>query len=311
MGVIEGRHRARLRSLANALVLAVAPFTAITVFGAVPAWAKGHSASTSVAMGNDISYPQCGKSFPSGQAFGIVGVNGGLANDANPCLGPTSGNVATSELYWASNSSGITKQPKAQLYVNTADPGNGVDDWPASSNTSDPWTCVPTISGGTTGANSLGCAWQYGYNMAETDVGRLAAAATSLGISGAISSYDWWLDVETGNSWQSGTYGMAMNLADLQGMAYVFNGGISAPPTSTSLTNVGVYSTGYQWGQIVGGSVTESALGNLDLANVWLPGARSQSGAVSNCATAGFTGGRVTITQWFSHPIDSDYSCIG
>ena len=34
--------------------------------------------------GNDISYPQCGKALPSGQAFGIVAVNEGLPNNTNP-----------------------------------------------------------------------------------------------------------------------------------------------------------------------------------------------------------------------------------
>ena len=309
MSLIKARHRARLRSLANALMLVVVSFSAVTVFGAVPAWAKGPSPS--VPIGNDISYPQCGKSFPTGQAFGIVGVTGGLANDANPCLGPTSSNLATSELYWASNSAGGTSQPLAQLYVNTADPGNSVADWPTGSTvTTSPYgTCSPTSSG--VGANTTACAWQYGYNMAEADVGRLAGAEKSLGISVAPLAYNWWLDVETGNSWQSGILGLEMNLADLQGMAYVFSGETSTTPTSVPLTNVGVYSTGYQWGQIIGAILTGTALGNLDLANVWLPGARSQSAAISNCKTAGFTGGKVTITQWFSHPVDSDYSCIG
>jgi hypothetical protein len=34
----------------------------------------------SVPAGSDVSYPQCGKTLPSGQAFGIVAVNEGLPN---------------------------------------------------------------------------------------------------------------------------------------------------------------------------------------------------------------------------------------
>src|SRR5258708_3621786 len=99
--------------------------------------ASAGPAATST-VGHDISYPQCGKTFPSKPAFGIVGVNGGLANDLNPCLGPTSAypSYKQSELYWAvSAATGSTTQPKASLYLNTADPGNlyngkPIADWP-------------------------------------------------------------------------------------------------------------------------------------------------------------------------------------
>jgi hypothetical protein len=107
---------------------------ALLIAAAGPAFAARLDPSSSEAQavvstptGNDVSYPQCGHRFPSSPAFGIVGVNGGLANDLNPCLGPSSSypSYATSELYWAvTAATGKTKQPKASLYVNTADPGN-------------------------------------------------------------------------------------------------------------------------------------------------------------------------------------------
>nr|MDQ2973205.1 hypothetical protein [bacterium] len=43
----------------------------------------GGGGSTSTAIGNDISWPQCGKQFPATHAFGIVGVNGYNAADIN------------------------------------------------------------------------------------------------------------------------------------------------------------------------------------------------------------------------------------
>src|ERR1700721_3395014 len=80
-----------------------------------------------VPTGNDVSYPQCGRVLPSGQAFGIVAVNEGLGNTTNPCL--------ATQIVWAQASSGKTSQPRVSLYVNTGNPGNhGVTDWPATNN---------------------------------------------------------------------------------------------------------------------------------------------------------------------------------
>lgn len=267
---------------------------ALVAFAATPAFAAKPVATPS---GNDISWPQCGGSFPSGQAFAIVGVNGGLANDASSCLGPYPSN-AGSELYWAATTSlGGTKQPLAQLYVNTGDPGTTVADWPTTSLSADPY-------GNCDASNSVACAWQYGYNMAAQDATDLTNAATALksSVSTLPSAYYWWFDVETGNTWQSSstTTGQAMNTADLQGMFYDLN-------TVNSVSNVGVYSTSFQWGQIVG----KTSLGSLGGLSNWIPGARSQNGAKSNCSLPSFTGGTVTMTQWFAHPYDADYSCIG
>ncbi len=73
---------------------------------------------------------------------------------------------------------------------------------------------------------------------------------------------------------------------------------------------VGIYSTAYQWGQITG-TPTGSIAGNLDGLPVWIPGARKQSDAQANCSQIAFTGGTVTLTQWFGHPYDQDISCTG
>src|SRR5438105_13852995 len=62
------------------------------------------AASIPAYVGNDISYPQCGKTLPTKQAFGIVGVNGGIATTTNGCL--------TTQLKWAARSTGVTDQPK-------------------------------------------------------------------------------------------------------------------------------------------------------------------------------------------------------
>ena len=77
-------------------------------------------------VGYDVSYPQCGTALPRDRAFAVVGVNGGLSTRANPCL--------AAQLAWAWGSSGaVREQPRAQVYLNTANPGElrtQVTTWP-------------------------------------------------------------------------------------------------------------------------------------------------------------------------------------
>lgn len=277
----------------------------------------GGSVGGSTTTGFDVSYPQCGTALPSPTAFGIVGVNGGLANDLNSCLGPSSSypNYTQSELYWAVAASvGGTSQPKTSLYVNTADPGNMYDgkpigDWPTTSISTDPYGICKTVTvtsrghSYTVGENSNACAWQYGYNKAAQDVVWLSSAASAINsqessfpVPATAASYPWWLDVETANTWQSDT---AMNAADLQGMVAAFE--------AAGVVTVGAYSTSSQWDSITGGTDTSSA-GSLFGMPDWIPGATSETQAMSNCSLPAFTGGSVTVTQW-TGTIDNDYPC--
>jgi len=318
MGGRRGRRRTVGRGFQGLLVTA-----AVVALASSPAFALrpgghgggGGGGGSSTPTGNDVSYPQCGTSLPTSPAFGIVGVNDGLANDLNPCLGPSPSypNYTQSELYWAVASSvGGTSQPKASLYVNTADPGNVVNgtviaDWPTSGTT--PYgSCTATtvtLSSGTftVGSNSTACAWEYGYDKATQDVSWVAAAASAIDgqsppvvIAGSAGSYPWWLDVETANTWQSDT---AMNVADLQGMV--------AGLTGAGAAVVGAYSTATQWLTITGGTTASS--GSLYQIPDWLPGARNLSGAQANCTQPSFTQGSVAIAQWFAHPDDGDVAC--
>ncbi|HET9733369.1 MAG TPA: hypothetical protein VFP54_11905 [Acidimicrobiales bacterium] len=275
----------------------------------------GGGGGTATPTGNDVSYPQCGSSLPAGPAFGIVGVNDGLANTLNPCLGPSSSypSYTESELYWAvASATGGTSQPRASLYVNTADPGdvyNGtvIADWPTSGSTpygSCNTTTVTLASGAySVGEDSDACAWQYGYDKAAQDAAWLSSAAAAIdnqsppvAVAGTASSYPWWLDVETANTWQSDT---TMNVADLQGMI----AGLQA----AGATTVGAYSTSSQWNSITGG--TSSGSGSLYRIPDWIPGARSLSAAQANCTQPSFTGGTVALAQWFSRPCHSDLAC--
>jgi hypothetical protein len=239
-------------------------------------------------VGNDISWPQCGKALPTGQAFGIVGINGGLANNTNPCFG--------AELDWANRSVRTTGQDAAALYVNTANPGLTGSWWPTSNEYpvgSGNYVQVPAqYAGPCTGQDTAACAYVYGYAKAYDDVKlRLGTAPQSA----PAASYLWWLDVETTNSWETNK---TANLADLEGMTSYFTG-ISA--------RVGIYSTGYQWAVITGTPKSTPLSGLPD----WVPGARSLKGAQSNCKSTAFTpGSRITVTQYTSGLLDYDWSCI-
>lgn len=307
------------KAFARALVAVTSAAT--LVLGAAPAWAANQSkpvhgggggggGGSAPGTGVDVSYPQCpGTSLPSGQAFAIVGVNGGLANDYNSCL--------STEFSYAQASLGGTNQARAQLYLNTADPGNTVADWPSPSQpgtygtTSTPsdGTCAYASGGSGPGANSPACAYIYGYDMVAginyatgTVAGDLSAFSSAT--NSTLYSYPVWLDVETGNSWQSSTApdGLTMNVADLQGMVDALN---AAAPGSVA-KQIGIYSTSYQWNQITG---SPTAAGNLQNLPDWIPGARRESGAVTNCSLAPFTGGTVMLTQW-SGTYDGDYPCV-
>lgn len=262
-------------AFATSLIVIAAPATA---FAARPNHTGGGGGSTSTVLtGNDVSWPQCGHKLPSGQAFGVVGVNGGLANTTNPCL--------ASELAWAGSSRGGTGQPNAALYVNTANPGdvkNQITDWPQSGSSVKYGTC--------SGANDAACAYQYGWSRAYED-------AQERGVTNPVT-YKWWLDVETGNTWSTN---LANNVADLEGMVDYFQ--------SIGISKVGLYSTGYQWGQIVGSSVSSTS--SLNGLESWLAGASNLSNAQTSCKLPPLTtGGQVTLAQYVSRQTDYDFSCI-
>jgi len=268
-----------LLSFASVLVITPSAMAAKPISGA----------PNTTPLGIDISYPQCGKQIPKTQAFGIVGVNGGLATTTNTCL--------KDQLIWASKSIGGTSQESIQLYVNTANPGGlNTTSWPTSSSSQN-------LVGICDGSDSLACAWQYGWNRSSEDVtNRFTPAATQAGVSTAPSTYTWWLDVETINTWKapSSSFNTQSNAAVLEGMTAHFQsvGG-----------RVGLYSTAYQWGQIVGSTV--SATSNLNGLKNWRPGGANLSTAKQACTAAPLTtNGTVILTQFVSKNLDYDYSCI-
>lgn len=178
--------------------IAVAAFSALLLlFSSVLASGGTYPAA---ATGNDISFPQCGGSYPPIQSFGVVGVNGGRPFTQNPCL--------VSEFAWAS--AAVTKP---SLYMNTS----GAFGTTAYNGNSGP--------AGTCRQGDDSCiAYNYGYNAASYSY----AYASSLG----ASARQWWLDVEIANSWWAQS---ALNRRVIRGAADFFaQNGLSVGVYSTN-----------------------------------------------------------------------------
>jgi hypothetical protein len=228
--------------------------------------------------GNDVSYPHCGGALPAGSSFGIVGVDGGRPFDVNPCL--------AAEISWAAAAG------TPAYYANTANPGpKKSTHWPKGQTS--PKLCESSSP------NSKGCSYDYGWNAAKDSYARAATAAASAGAP-AVSGASWWLDVESGNSWQSldrsptPTH-YALDTAVLEGM----RGYLRAKGVHT----VGVYSTSHQWQEITGGAA-------LHKAPVWYAGVGGPSSAAAHCSSAhSFTGGPVQLTQYVRGGFDADNRC--
>lgn len=233
--------------------------------------------------GYDASYPQCSGSYPSNPLFGIVGVNGGLANNANPCL--------SGELDWARDAPGQKrpKQPPLSLYINTANPGgeHHVADWPSGGTT--------PLYAACNGKLTNSCSYIYGEQRAVHSY-RLVAALDPV----TARTAPWWLDVELGASW-AGTY--ELNIAALQGfIAGLHNAGATGP--------IGIYSTGAQWKDITGltSQTTPTAFDGRLLD--WVAGTRATlAQARQNCKNGGFTGVAPTLAQYRIGPLDADLRC--
>jgi len=284
-----------MKSLISLFALSV---LAVTLVPSVAFAARTPSAGTPELVGYDISYPQCGRRLPTDHYFGIVGVNGGSAASANACL--------ADQLVWANKAKVGSKQPRVQLYVNTANPGeviDQIDTWPTNYTDTNGNTPANPYGNTCSGGNDLACSWLYGWNRSIYTEGVFKSAAASKGIDTNTSNYIWWLDVETMNTWQSGSSeALARNTAAIEGFASYYQ-------SKGSPSSVGLYSTAFQWKEITGNNIsTESNLNGL--AN-WRPSGASLSNAKANCSVNPLTpGGRIVLTQYVVKNLDHNHSCI-
>ncbi|MGH7666683.1 MAG: hypothetical protein ACRENY_03020 [Candidatus Dormibacteria bacterium] len=298
-----GRRRLGLAASAPLLASALALGTLATPTSARLNGAPGGVAPppvlqlSSPPLGADVSYPECGGSLPVGQAFMVVGVNGGLASVENPCL--------AFELGWAVyRTVGRGGLPPASLYLNTGDPGNSYDgqpvtDWPESGD-SPLGSCLPTVAGPHLrgpGQNSAACSWEYGYLKVEQDLIWLRAAASRDGVPGEAAAYPVWLDVETSNTWQAGT---SLNVADLDGMVAALH--------QAGVHQVGVYAAPSGWREITGAGTNPASAALYPLPD-WVLGVGSLRDAKRNCQDTPITGGPVLLAQFLPGGVDADYAC--
>jgi len=233
--------------------------------------------------------------LPTNHYFGIVGVNGGTAATANSCL--------ADQLVWASRAKTGSNQSKYQVYVNTANPGEVISQittWPTSAY--DTNGTIPANPYGTCGgANDQACSWLYGWNRSIYTEGVFRAAANSKGLNANTADYVWWLDVETMNTWQSGSNAaLQRNTAAIEGFGayYLYKN-----------AKIGLYSTAVQWTQITGNNI--GATSNLNGLPNWRPSGTSLANAKNNCGVAPLTsGGYISLTQYVVKNLDNNHSCI-
>ncbi|MHB1446349.1 MAG: hypothetical protein ACYCZV_11920, partial [Acidimicrobiales bacterium] len=277
-----------------------AALSCLLVMGGVavaPAWAQ--TASGSSASGADISYPQCGSTFPSGMGFGITGVTGGRTFSPNGCLGGSGG-----ELAWAA----ATGRPS--LYMNTADPSTLSAEWADPSGNAEGvanYSVVPPPGGYrpcfAVTDPGFGCDWDYGWNSAQYAYQQAVASAAVP--AGTLLGMRWWADVETANSWTindplvtwSPTGADAADLRGVMaGLAYArYHYALTQPGAkAVAMPATGIYTNASSWTLIMGGTAAFSSQ------PAWVPGAAGPAQAGTNCTKVSPTRGQTMITQWTS-----------
>lgn len=224
------------------------------------------------ALGRDVSWPQCGEALPPRGAFNIVGINGDLANELNPCF--------AQELRWAGAKTAGSPGKTTSFYANVADTGSRVDgkkvtDWPSHGRT--PY-------GVCAGKDTKACSYEQGVQFAKAD-----AASLPKGLLHPLI----WLDIEPEHSWLRQT---ANNRATVEAMTKVFR---------KEGDRVGIYSSPSAYAEIMGQAPEGSNLAGLP---DWILGATTEGTAEANCDQTGFTG-KIVLAQIAGSNFDRDLVC--
>lgn len=243
----------------------------------------------SSGIGYDVSHPQCGGPLPTDADLLIIGVNGGRVFDPNPCL--------AEQLTWAAE-----QDATVSYYANTGNPGPLISShWPSGQR-------YPRICESEYPANdSEACSYDYGWTAAEDSYNHAYfAALATYGEGASKPDGDWWLDVETGNSWQSLQDGPTPLPQARANAAAALQGAVDYLGTVAKVRQVGFYSTPTQWEQITGGT------GDRFAANpVWLAGAGDRASALAGCISPNsFAGGDIHLVQYREGAFDANVRCV-
>ena len=206
------------------------------------------------SLGVDVSYPNCPAKV-SGVSFGIVGVTNGLVYGHNSCAASEAKQFPTVGLY---ANTGLNASSSSQYYVAAQAGCNG---------------------------DTLCAAYNYGFNAGKD--------ALSYASSQGLSTNNWWLDVETMNTWNKD---VAQNQKSLQGEYDAL--------VASGATTVGVYSTTAQWQSISGGWQNNWPSWG---ATTWTTPAQAQT----YCTGHQFTAGPSLLMQYKAKQskVDQDVAC--
>ncbi|HEU5004546.1 MAG TPA: hypothetical protein VFT49_00485 [Candidatus Saccharimonadales bacterium] len=225
----------------------------IIMVAAIVGWFGGTNNSTQIVQVNDVSWPNCGVALQRTQA-GIVGITGGLALRPNPCLNQEA-----------------SKYKNLSVYINTGYPGPHV----AHQFQLTPKDCSP--------GDKQCLAYNYGYNS--------AVYAIKYSLMNGVVAKNWWLDVETENSWDGDA---KVNRAALSGSLDALAGFVGRQ-------NLGFYSYPGQWDLLTGKWRNQYP--------AWVAtGSTERRDAQLACDQSSFTGGPVVLAQ-YTKTLDEDLAC--
>jgi hypothetical protein len=204
----------------------------------------GHHTPAYATTVVDVSWPNCHARHAMVYRHGIVGVTGGLNFRPNKCLAAETGWFASYE-----------------LYMNTGYPGDSYGR---------KFRYMPLYCAS---ANNQCLAYNYGYNA--------ALYALNYAAKQDVHTSQWWLDVETENSW---TVNPTINRT-------VLLGAVTAVKRQVFWATVGYYSYPGQWNLLTGswhnGLPAWSATGQV-----------TRVAAALACQMHSFTGGVVLYGQY-------------
>jgi hypothetical protein len=274
------------------------------------------------AIGYDISFPQCGGSYPTStpppdrnQVPPPVSITASRSRTMTAIAPPVpqrSGRTRTtaSGVSRLTRTFGIIGVDSGNPFISNTHPGNPclADEYAHTPNPAlyvntgyDPSYEQPdhTTTDCTTKSQNILTdaahqrAWAVGCSEAQKDLAYVAS-------QGIHNNAGWWLDVEPANSW-CGQHGV---ICDLSLNQYSIQGLIDTLLASGALP-VGIYSNTSFWSAIVGSNRVHG-----QTADWYASPASTAQGAAPYCTRAfSFTGDPVKISQFVSGGFDYDYAC--